>query len=152
MIVLLDTNILTRCAEPGHAMYQAAIDAVAILRTNGHRLCLVPQNLCEFWAVCTRPVSASGLGKTAIETAAELAAVKSIFTLLEDLPTIYPEWERLVIAHSVLGKNVFDARLVAAMRVHGESQILTFNDRDFRRFPGIAIYTPAAVISAPPAP
>jgi predicted nucleic acid-binding protein len=150
--VLLDTNIIARCAEPGHAMHKVATDAVATLRTSGHRLCLVPQNLCDFWVVCTRPVSANGLGKTASAAAAELAALKSLFTILDDLPGIYVEWERLVVAHSIVERNAFDARLVAAMRTHGELEILTFNNHDFRRFPGIAVYTPDAVVASPPAP
>jgi predicted nucleic acid-binding protein len=152
MIVLLDTNIVTRCAEPGHAMYQVATDAVAALRMGGHRLCLVPQNLCEFWAVFTRPVNANGMGKTPAEAARELATIKPLFTLLDDLPSIHAEWERLVIAHGIIGKSVYDTRLVAAMLVHGESQLLTFNDLDFQRFPKITVYTPAAVLAAPPAP
>ncbi|HEY1378631.1 MAG TPA: type II toxin-antitoxin system VapC family toxin [Gemmataceae bacterium] len=150
--MLLDTNILTRCAEPGHAMYQVATGAVAVLRTNGHRLCLVPQNFYEFWAVATRPLTANGLGKSAAEAAADLAALRSLFTVLDDTPAVFPEWERLVTSLSVVGKNAYDARLVAAMIVHGESKILTFNDHDFRRFPGITALTPAAVLAAPPAP
>ena len=45
MKVLLDTNILTRSVEPGGPMYQPATEAVVALRTQGHQLCLVPQNL-----------------------------------------------------------------------------------------------------------
>jgi hypothetical protein len=41
-----------------------------------------------------------------------------------------------------LGKNAHDARLVAAMRVHGLTHLLTFNAQDFRRYPGINVVTP----------
>ena len=49
MSVLLDTNILTRSAQPGHPMHKAAVDAVDVLRTRGEQLYVVPQNLVEFW-------------------------------------------------------------------------------------------------------
>ena len=67
MNVLLDTNILTRLAEPGHAMHQPARDAAKALQSQGHTLCIVPQNLYEFWVVCTRPIASNGLGKSAAE-------------------------------------------------------------------------------------
>jgi predicted nucleic acid-binding protein len=80
MRILLDTNILTRLIEPGHAMHRDALDATRTLGTQGHTLCIVPQNLFEFWVVCTRPTANNGLGKTAAEAAAELSGLKSLFT------------------------------------------------------------------------
>jgi predicted nucleic acid-binding protein len=113
----------------------------------------VPQNLYEFWVVCTRPLANNGLGKTAVEAAAELANAKTLFTLLDDTPAILPAWEQLVTTHAVLGKNAHDARLVAAMLVHGVTHLLTFNDADFRRFTAITVLTPSAVLTpAPPPP
>ena len=52
----------------------------------------------------------------------------------------------------VIGKNAHDARLVAAMRVHGVTHLLTFNDQDFARYTGITVLTPAAVFAPPPTP
>ena len=62
MSVLLDTNILTRAAQPGHPMYRDAIDALDVLRQRGERLCIVPQNLYEFLVVAIRSLSANGMG------------------------------------------------------------------------------------------
>src|SRR4051812_5268635 len=112
MTVLLDTNILARTVQTGHPQYQPAVDAVAELRAQSHTLCVVPQNLYEFWVVCTRPVASNGLGKWVVEAAVELAKVKPLFTLLDDTPVVLPEWEQLVVAQAVLGKNAHDARLV----------------------------------------
>jgi predicted nucleic acid-binding protein len=47
------------------------------------------------------------------------------------------------VDHRVSGAQVHDARLVAAMRVHGVKRILTFNTRDFTRFTGIEAIHPA---------
>ena len=90
MNILLDTNILTRLAEPGHVMHQAALDATASLRMQGDTLCIVPQNLYEFWVVATRPVSANGLGKTAAEATAELANLKTIIGRFSDFARMPP--------------------------------------------------------------
>lgn len=89
MSVLLDTNILTRSAQPGHPMHKAAVDAVDILRTRGEQLYVVPQNMVEFWAVATRPISVNGLGMTPTQAQAELVLIKSLFgccqTLLQSM-------------------------------------------------------------------
>lgn len=45
MNVLLDTNILSRMAQPGHVQHQAAVDATAALRFAGRRSVSGPPNL-----------------------------------------------------------------------------------------------------------
>jgi hypothetical protein len=55
MKVLLDTNILTRSAEPAHPMHVLARDAVKKLRSEDAKMFIVPQVIYEFWVVATRP-------------------------------------------------------------------------------------------------
>jgi predicted nucleic acid-binding protein len=148
MNVLIDTNILGRMAEPGHPHHQPALDATAALSQQGHALCLVPQVLYEFWVTATRPTAANGLGLSATEAAAELGRLKGLFTIMPDNAAIYSEWERLVILHQVTGKNAHDARIVAAMVVHGLTHLLTFNTADFARFPGVTALDPASVAAS----
>jgi predicted nucleic acid-binding protein len=143
----VDTNILSRLAEPGHPMHQPALDAVKRLVSEGHTLHIVPQNLYEFWVVCTRPTAVNGLGKTAAEAAVELASLKALFVLLDETPAIFGVWEGLVTSTPVVGKNGHDARLVAAMMVHGLTHLLTFNAPDFRPYPGITAVTPTDVLT-----
>jgi predicted nucleic acid-binding protein len=147
MSYLVDTNILSRLAEPGHPMHQPALDAVKRLVSEGHNLHIVPQNLYEFWVVCTRPTAVNGLGKTAAEAAVDLASLKSLFPRLDEAPAIYDVWESLVTSMPVVGKNGHDARLVAAMKVHGLTHLLTFNVQDFRQYPGITAVAPADVLT-----
>lgn len=40
--------------------------------------------------------------------------------------------------HGVSGKNTHDARIVAAMNVHGVVNLLTFNRDDFKRYSGMS--------------
>lgn len=143
MTFLVDTNVLLRSAEPSHPMYAEAVNATNTLLGRGEELCIAPQNLIEFWNVYTRPVERNGLGHTVTEASTEVNRLKELFPLLLDLPAIYEEWERLVIAHAVMGVNVHDARLVAAMLVHGLTHILTFNTPDFRRFSQITVVHPS---------
>ncbi|MFM6282248.1 MAG: PIN domain nuclease, partial [Dolichospermum sp.] len=60
---------------------------------------------------------------------------------------VYSEWEGLVITHSVIGINVHDAKLVAAMLVHGITHILTFNTKDFARYSEIIAVNPTKIAS-----
>lgn len=107
----------------------------------------MPQNLVEVWAVDTRPVSNNGLGMS-IETAAKaLTRLKSLFIIRAETEAIYDVWESLVVQQRVSGKAAHDARLVAAMRVHGLTSILTFNTSDFHRYRGITAINPADVVS-----
>src|SRR5262245_18038880 len=139
-LYLVDTNILLRSAEPAHPQYPTATGAVAALLRAGEELFIVPQNLYEFWTVATRPaVQRGGLGMTAEEAQREIAALQTDFTLLLDTPALYGEWLRLVVDNAVLGVQAHDARLVAAMQVHGLTHILTINVRDFTGFPGITV-------------
>ena len=139
---------MIRSVEPSDPDHKTADDAVAALRAQGHELCLVPQNLYEFWVVSTRPAAQNGRGKTPDEMAAEFSFLKTHFTVLPDTPAVFPEWETLVTTYKVIGKPSHDARLVAAMLAHGVTHILTFNDSDFRRYAGITPLPPAAVVAS----
>lgn len=91
--------------------------------------------------VATRPVAVNGLGKSAVDAAADLRRCRGLFTLLDGSPAIYPTWERLVSTAGIVGNRVHDARLVAAMMVHGVDRLLTFNVQDFRPFAGVRAET-----------
>ena len=136
MAYLIDTNVLLRSADSAHPMYNDATNAVSLLRNQGETLCIVPQNLIEFWNVYTRPVNRNGLGHTTEEAGEEIRQIKAFFTFVADTASIYDEWERLVVQYQVKGVNVHDARLTAAMLVHRLTHILTFNVEDFNRYAG----------------
>lgn len=152
MTYLLDTNVLLRSMEPGHPQHREAADSIDLLGRQGHTLCLVPQNFYEFWVVSTRPVAQNGRGKTPDEVLVEFSFLESHFAVFADTATVFFEWKRLMAAHKVAGKPSHDARLVAAMLAHGITHLLTFNDQDFRRYAGVTVTTPAAVLASATAP
>ena len=152
MTVQIDTNVLTRLAQPTHPLHAAAASAIRNLQSAGHPLCVVPQNLYEFWVVATRPLGDNGLGLAVPEVIAELDRLKRTFALLADSPALLPAWEKLVVAFECKGKMAHDARIVAAMNVHGVKHLLTFNVKDFLRYTDLNVIDPAAVGVLPPPP
>ena len=141
----VDSNLLVYIANELSPFHLISIGTVEDLVSRDKVLCVFPQNLIEFWTTATRPTSVNGLGLSITEARNEIKKFKEIFHVLEESAAIYPEWERLVVAHKVSGKNVHDARIVAQMNVHNMSNILTFNAKDFSRYSDINAIEPASV-------
>jgi predicted nucleic acid-binding protein len=143
--ILLDTNVLLRRVQPSHPSHAFAVDSVARLLAAGEAAHFTLQNIAEFWNVATRPAEHNGLGFPAAVALAEVEKIEEALELLPDTPALYAEWKGLVVRHGVIGAKVHDARLVAAMNVHGVRRLLTFNAGDFARY-GIEVLQPAAVL------
>jgi predicted nucleic acid-binding protein len=151
MDVLADSGILLRLLEPTDPFYIAVDRSVKAIHFRGDRIVIAPQNVAEFWNVCTRPATArGGYGLSIAETDRRLSMLEAVFAVLSELPTAYPIWRSLVVTHSVQGKQVHDARLVALMQAHGISHILTLNGSDFTRYPSITPIDPAFFTPPPP--
>jgi predicted nucleic acid-binding protein len=144
MLVLVDTGILLRLlnrSEPEHAAIRRAVRA---LKQRGDRPATAPQNVAEFWNVCTRPASArGGYGLTVEETAKRLRLLERLVMVLPETANHYPLWKALVVAHAVKGVQVHDARVAAFMQAHGISYLLTLNGTDFARYNHITVLTPS---------
>ena len=148
MSYLVDTNVLLRSVQKSHPMQSDADRAITQLLTDSpEAVYVIPQNLIEFWAVATRLQIQNGLGLSVDETTSQVAYFKSIFMLLPDTDAIFPQWELLVRQHQVVGKQVYDARLAAAMNVHSLTHLVTFNTADFKRFSKITAVSPTAILS-----
>jgi predicted nucleic acid-binding protein len=140
MATLVDTNVLLRRLDPDSDQHNAAIDSVDRLLAGDEPTHICPQNIAELWNVMTRPRANNGLGLTVESAAGEVDKLERIFSLLPDRPEIYQTWKHLVRQHRVVGSKVHDARLVAAMQVHGIERLLTFNADDFVRFPIVVVH------------
>ncbi|MEX2263719.1 MAG: type II toxin-antitoxin system VapC family toxin [Bryobacteraceae bacterium] len=142
---LIDTNVLLRCVKPDDRDYPAVLSAIHHLRMDGDDLFYTSQNLAEFWNTCTRPVDRNGYGLTIPEVNRRARLIEDQFDLLEDSKAVHQEWRSLLVTYAVSGVQVHDARLVAGMRVHQVSHILTFNVRDFGRYRDITAVSPESV-------
>lgn len=118
-----------------------------MLVRQGKMLGIVAQIAAEFWNVCTRPVSRNGLGLNIAIAEQRLAQVEQVYHLYPDRPEIYSVWRHLVREYGVCGVQVHDARLVAAMKVHDLTHVLTFNTADFKRYEGITVVSPVSIIN-----
>lgn len=145
MLILADTGILLRLFDPKEPLRPAIESQVLDHESGGDEIATSHQNHIEFWNVCTRPAtSRGGYGLSLGETDRRLSKVESaIFTLSEHSAT-RGYWRQLVVQHSVRGKQVHDARLVALMMAHGVTHIMTLNAADFARYPQITVIDPSA--------
>jgi predicted nucleic acid-binding protein len=144
MAILLDTNVLLRLVQKRHSHSALATHATNTLDARNETMLIAHQSIVEFWSVATRPFSANGLGLTIEDAEFEIDDLKKLFRVLPELP-VHEEWQRIVVKYRVSGKSAHDARLVAAMMVHGIGEILTFNVQDFARYTEITVLDPANV-------
>ncbi|HEY6945648.1 MAG TPA: PIN domain-containing protein [Candidatus Acidoferrum sp.] len=142
---LVDTNILLRIARRSDPQHKAVDAALGRLAEHGTTLYYTLQNIAELWNVMTRPITSNGLGLSAAETDREVQAIEAGMSLLADNAAVYQEWRKIVVKHNVSGVRVHDARLAAAMYVHGVTNILTMNVADFSRFEGLSALHPESV-------
>ena len=91
-MILVDTNVLHGMAQPSHSMHIQALTIVGRLRFQNETLCVVPQNLYEFWVVATRPLASNGLGMTSEQADTDLTRIIEQFRLIRDERAIFEPW------------------------------------------------------------
>ena len=150
MRYLIDTGILLRLIykqDPRHVIVHTAFET---LGNRNDDLYITSQNIAELWNVATRPIANNGLNLTpAAITQAFQQAIEPFCTIVTEQNTLPNEFRRLLLQYSVVGKQVHDARIVAMMLVWQIENMLTLNDRDFRRYEpeGINIVTPDSIVT-----
>ena len=145
MAYLVDTNVASRRVLPADAQHSVVSQAIDLIRQQGEVLHITAQIIVESHALATRPTDANGLGMTAPQARLEARKIQAIFPLLPEVPAIFPLGRNLVDTYSVVGRQVYDARIVAVMQAHGVTHLLTMNPTHFRRFAGITIVEPKDV-------
>src|SRR5580658_5531124 len=140
--LLVDTNVLLRLVQPDSPKYGTIRECTDRLWLRGADLFYTSQNLAEFWNVCTRPAEQNGFGFSISETDDRAGLIEAKFLLAPDSEAIHREWRRIVVEDRVSGTQVHDARIVAALRVHLISQLLTLNTKDFRRYRDVVAQSP----------
>lgn len=143
MPYLFDSNSFLRLIENNGHEGQVIFRAIRKLRDANEAIHYTPQVIAEFWNVCTRPSYArGGLGLTIERTERKVALIQKYCSLLEDNIATFLTWRRLVREHAICGAKVHDAKLAASMAVHSVPNLVTLNEKDFRRFPFITIVHP----------
>jgi predicted nucleic acid-binding protein len=142
---LIDTNILLRMTRRSDPQHSIVDNALARLAGQGTALHYTHQNIAELWNTMTRPIARNGLGLTVADAEREVRAIELGLSLLPDSEAVYREWRRVVLQYAISGVQVHDARLAAAMYVHGVNHILTLNVADFSRYDRLAPLHPEAI-------
>lgn len=145
MACLLDTGILLRAFDASSSEYRQIRQDLRALVARQERLVVALQNVAEFWNVSTRPIDKNGYGLSVERTERRVQIIERFCDVVSESNHSYRVWKDLLNVHGVTGVAVHDARLVSVMLSHGVSDIFTFNERDFRRYPGITILTPGNV-------
>lgn len=148
-MILVDTNVLLRLIQIGHAHQQPALDAIAMLHErHQEQLAVCPQTLYEMYAVCTRRADAPypGLGLAPPAAMVQLEKAQHQFHWEPESSGVVSRWKELVVRYGVTGKSTHDARLVALMIEQAITKLLTFNDSHFARFTEIEALNPFDVL------
>jgi predicted nucleic acid-binding protein len=142
---------MLRLVDKDDPQYTTVRGAVRVLIARGEGLFLSTQNFAEYCNVATRPIKNNGLGLPPQEAIALFERdIESICGTIAEVSAVYLELKRLITQYAITGKQVHDARLVAMMVTWQIENILTLNDRHFRRFEpeGIVVVTPASLIDS----
>lgn len=143
MPYLIDTNVFLRLVSKTDPDRLVCLNALQKLIASKENLYYTTQVLAEFWVVCTRPATArGGYGLSSVKTEQKAKLIERYCELLPDSSATHQEWKRLIVTHAIRGVVIHDARMVAAMNIHGVTHILTFNENDFKHYPGITIVSP----------
>jgi toxin-antitoxin system PIN domain toxin len=141
-VIAVDTNILVyahREDAPWHDRARAALVTLA----EGRAAWALPWPCVhEFFAIVTHP----RIFRTPTPAAIAIEALDRVLeapraVLLAEVPPYWPELRRVLQAGRIAGPVVHDARIAALCVVHGVSELWTA-DRDFSRFPDLAVRNP----------
>lgn len=131
-VVFVDTNVLldaTDRARPRHAAARRLIERPS-------RLVFSAQIVREYLAAATRPPDVDGLGLDVEHALENVAEFRRVIRLLPEEKPLLTALLSLMRRVPVRGKTVHDALVVATMRVHRVSDLVTANPDDFARFAG----------------
>lgn len=109
----------------------------------GWQAVLAPQVLVELWGVLTRPADKNGMGWTPREAAPQIDYLLANFPLLDEPQQLFRTWLRFARERNVSGVRVHDLRLAALMQLHGMTDLLTYNEKDFAGWPDLTVHHPA---------
>jgi len=141
-VIALDTNLLVYAHREDSPWHEAAKTRVVELAEGNPSWAIPWPCLHEFLAIITHP----RIFKTPTPVAVALDAVDALLAaprlvLLSETEGYWTTLRRLVDAGRVAGPVVHDARIAALCLSHGVS-VLWSADRDFSRFPDLAVRNP----------
>lgn len=135
---LIDTNVLVHAYVLLDARKQAVAEALVLpIWKDGGGLTTM-QNLCEFFHVAMskieRPMPADQAGRIV----KEILSSTKWHVLDRGIGTVVQAIELVTLHHA----SFWDAMIAACMLEHGVTTIVTENERDFTKIPGLTVINP----------
>lgn len=145
-MIAIDTQLLVYAHRSDSPWHVAARDRIAELANSGTQWAIALHCLVEFHAVVTR----TGLYRPPSTTVQAIDQVEiwleapTLSILSEDIQT-WTVTRDLILAGSIAGPRVYDARIAAVCLQHGVTELWT-HDRDLSRFPALRTRNPLIVL------
>jgi toxin-antitoxin system PIN domain toxin len=141
-VIALDTNLLVYAHREDSPWHEAAYARLAELAEGRAPWAIPWPCLHEFLAIVThariyQPPTPLALALDQVEAWLESPSV----VLLAESDAYWPRLRAALEAGRVTGPQVHDARVVALCQLHGVRELWSA-DRDFGRFPGLAVRNP----------
>lgn len=135
---LIDTNVLVHAYLLLDAkQHDAAKDVILPIWENGGGL-TSQQNLSEFFVVATKVTDHPMPASVAGSLISEILAFER-WSVIDRGPTTIIRALEFVKLHGI---HFWDALIAATMLEHGVRTIVTENERDFRKIPGLKVVNP----------
>ena len=141
-MIALDTNILVYAHREDSPWHDAAMSSLVELAEGASSWAIPWPCIHEFLAIATHPRIYSPPTPVAIALEQVSAWLESpALVLLNESPTYWPRLQSLLRQGLISGPVVHDARVATLCLDHGVRELWTA-DRDFSRFPGLAVRNP----------
>lgn len=141
--IFIDSNVLIYAFAAESDLHELSIATLQRLRASGARLWVSGQIVAEFVSVTTRV--AERTGKPQRQQILDYAsAIMSGFDFAAESKEVARLLLEVLKDHSVSGKQVHDANIVATMLAAGVTSLLTHNLTDLERYASLIEIVPLA--------
>ena len=140
-VLFLDTNILLAATDESRHHHLLASRLLSASGSLGCRCALSGQIIREYLVVATRSVEANGLGLDAADALANVEQLSSRLEFCDETESVSTRLRSLVRSYNWTGKRVHDANVVATMKAHGITRLVTENPADFQVCQDITLIT-----------
>jgi uncharacterized protein len=138
---LIDANVLVYAMDANAPQHAASRTLLESARNTSTTVYVTLQILCEFYSIVTNPRRVLK-PRSAADALSAISSLLAYVQVLSLPPDAVDGLLDLLRRRPVIGGEVFDLQLIAAMKANGVLRIYTFNREDFEAFPELEVLTP----------
>jgi predicted nucleic acid-binding protein len=144
-VVFVDTNVFLGATDQSRPCHRRAHRLLSIAGPRGYHLAMSGQIAREYLVVATRPVAQNGLGLATLDALANVQQFRQRVILCPETERVAARLLDLVRQHSLSGKRIHDANVVATMVAQGIGALVSENVDDFDEFDEIEVIDTVAL-------